>query len=418
MRILFLFFFITLYSCKEQDKNTKSITSEIEVSMVKTIDNPTYLNSQTPDFFSNQNTLWMSWLHTKDSIDYLKFAAYTNDTWGKTTTITSGKDWFVNWADFPDIAVNEQTVLTNILQKSDSGTYTYDIKLNLVPTNASSSSQKINDVLLHSDGTKSEHGFVSLQPYGETSFYAVWLDGRNTAGMDHETHTGHGGAMTLRGAIVSETGMLSREEEIDNRVCDCCQTDLSITKNKEILVAYRDRSEDEIRDIKIKKWNLDTGWSAPITVGNDNWKIAGCPVNGPALASFDNDYAVAWYSGANDMPKVQLAFGEEDSIELSNPITINSNPTMGRVDLVMISKTEAVVTWMEDKGDDTLIQLLKVTKDGTKSNVITVSKTSSERASGFPKITVLKNNIMMAFTLVQKDQPSTIITKSIAIDIL
>jgi hypothetical protein len=413
MRIILFLLFIAFFSCKKQEEKRESL---------ETIKNPAALHSQTPNLFSNQEGLWMSWLNTKDSTDFLKFAHYKNGSWKTTTTAASGNDWFVNWADFPAIAINDGTVLTNLLQKSDSGAYTYDIKLNLMqtlmrPSMSDSISWKRN-IFLHDDGTKSEHGFVSLQPYGQKSFYAVWLDGRNTSGMSHDGHSGDGGAMTLRGAIVSENGDISREEELDHRVCDCCQTDLAVTKDKQIIVAYRGRSDDEIRDVKIKKWSEATGWSEPFTVGNDNWKIAGCPVNGPALSSFNNEYVVAWFSAAQEEPKVQLAFGKGGVNELDIPININSNPTMGRVDLVMISSTEAVVSWIEDIGDDTLIQLLKVDKDGSKGEVMTVAKTSTARASGFPKLALNDKNIVIAYTLIERGLPSIIETKTVAVDAL
>ena len=36
------------------------------------------------------------------------------------------------------------------------------------------------DFILHSDGVKSEHGFVSIIPNDNNGFYVTWLDGRNT----------------------------------------------------------------------------------------------------------------------------------------------------------------------------------------------------------------------------------------------
>ena len=423
MRILFICLLFTFFSCKEQVQKQSNVEAVEQMTVAKTIKNPSQLNSQTPNLFSKDNVLWMSWLRTIDSTDYLRYARYKNGTWSKRTSAAKGRDWFVNWADFPAIATNGGNVLTNILQKSDSGAYTYDVKLNLITSLKNSLKPDTHavkrDFLLHTDGTKSEHGFVSLQPYGEKSFYAVWLDGRNTgAGMDHDSHSSTGGAMTLRGAVISEKGEISREEELDNCVCDCCQTDLIVTTDNQIIAAYRDRSDDEIRDIKIKKWNEASGWSEAIKVGDDNWKIAGCPVNGPALSAYDTNYAVAWFSAANDVPKVQLSFGKTMNTELGAPISINSNPTMGRVDVVMVSNTEAVVSWIEDKGDDTLIQLLKVNKNGSKGEVFTVSKTNAARASGFPRMAVIDDNLMIAYTLIERDLPSRIETKTVALKAL
>ena len=37
-------------------------------------------------------------------------------------------------------------------------------------------------------------------------------------------------------------------------------------------------------------------WLAPQSVFNDNWKIAACPVNGPALAAHGRNVAMTWFT--------------------------------------------------------------------------------------------------------------------------
>src|SRR5690606_40682603 len=69
---------------------------------------------------------------------------------------------------------------------------------------------------------------------------------------------------------------------------DVCSSDL-----------YRDRTVDEIRDIHVARLE-DGAWRTLPAVHADNWKIAGCPVNGPAIAATGNDAVVAWFSAAND----------------------------------------------------------------------------------------------------------------------
>ena len=96
----------------------------------------------------------------------------------------------------------------------------------------------------HTDGINAEHGFVSLLPTPEGKTFAVWLDGRHTKKEEIN-------AMTLRSAEIDKDGKLSNEVELDGRVCDCCQTGATWTKKGPIVV-YRDRSEDEIRDIAIR----------------------------------------------------------------------------------------------------------------------------------------------------------------------
>jgi hypothetical protein len=383
-----------LASCKSETKKESTSASEVITKSLQIFDNPSVGNSSLPRLFTANNKLFLSWVEKKDTVAILNFSVFENEKWSPAEAVVSGSDWFTNWADFPAIAATPNgNILTSFLQKSATGTYTYDVKLNLY--NAVKNSWKKN-FILHNDGTKSEHGFVSIRPYTENSFLVVWLDGRETAGKEHG-----GGQMTLRSAIVFEDGSIDYDTLLDERTCDCCQTGVAIGPNDEIIVAYRDRSEDEIRDISIVRWQMEGGWSKPQTVGNDHWKIAGCPVNGPSIDSNGINVAIAWFTAADDSPKVQVAFSQDIGKTFGLPFRIDNGNTLGRVDITMISDASAVVSWMENKGDDTLIQVMKIESNGSKGRAITIAKTRSERASGFPQLEVLGTIIYVVWTDVQ-----------------
>ena len=202
---LFSFVFI---QCKDA-ASSKSKKLDSQNAVVVSLSNPTKTDSQTPRLFSNASTLYMSWVTFKDDIDYLHYSSYTGNTWSTPEVIAWGDTWFTNWADFPAIAENNGSLLTSYLQKSDKAAYSYDVKLNY--KNRDSTSWKKN-FILHTDGTKTEHGFVSMIPANnQDEFFVTWLDGRNTIESnpaDHENgdHSGPG-AMTLRGAMVNIQGL-------------------------------------------------------------------------------------------------------------------------------------------------------------------------------------------------------------------
>ena len=387
INLLTVLLLLFLSSCKDETKKVADSTSDATIiSLV----NPSKIHSSLPRLFSNSNRLFLSWIEKNDSMARLNYSFYEKDLWSDPKEIIAGSDWFVNWADFPAIAENHGNILTSFLQKSANGTYTYDVKLNLFMANSKTWKKNF---ILHNDGTKSEHGFVSMRPYVANSFVVTWLDGRETVGKNHG-----GGQMTLRAAIVFEDGTIDHDTLLDDRVCDCCQTATAIGPNDEIIVAYRDRSEDEIRDISIVKWQHNGGWSQPKTIGEDNWKIDGCPVNGPSIDSFETGVAVAWFTAENDNPKVLITFSDDTGETFGLPFRVDNGLPLGRVDVAMISKKSAVISWIEEKGEETLIQLMKVNSDGSKNNTVTISKTSSERASGFPQIEVLGDKIVAAWT--------------------
>jgi len=391
-------------SCKDAQKKFSETVAR-QNSSVSLFENPAALDSQTPRLFSNNNTLYMSWVTFKDDIDYLNYASYSNDTWSVSQGITSGGDWFTNWADFPAIAENNGSLLTSYLQKSDQGTYTYDVKLNY--KNRDSTTWKKN-LILHTDGTKTEHGFVSMIPaYDTDEFFVTWLDGRNTLESELTNHENGShssrGAMTLRGARINLQGNVVNSTELDHSICDCCQTSAAMTLKGPVVV-YRDRTEEEIRDISIVRWQDNDTWTAPKTVYQDGWKIAGCPVNGPAVDAFGKNVAVAWFTAANQTPKVQLIFSNDNGASFGEPIQVNTQETLGRLDVIVLNGTEAIVCWMErDQADMAYVQLAKISSSGKKGPTVTLTKTKGGRATGFPQIEFLNGSVYAAMTLLGDD---------------
>jgi len=420
MKKLVLFiglFSIVFLQCKDA-ASSKSKKLDSQNAVVDSLSNPTKIDSQTPRLFSSAATLYMSWVTFKDDLDYLYYSSYTGNTWSTPEVIASGNTWFTNWADFPAIAQNNGSLLSSYLQKSDKAAYSYDVKLNY--KNRDSTSWKKN-FLLHTDGTKTEHGFVSMiAANNQDEFFVTWLDGRNTIESDptdHENgnHSGPG-AMTLRGAMVDIQGNVINSKELDHRICDCCQTSAAMTLNGPVVL-YRDRTHEEIRDISIVRWQADNTWSAPKTIHTDNWQIAGCPVNGPAVAAFEKNLAVAWFTAANEIPKVQVVFSSNNGETFGKPIHINTQETLGRVDIVALNNTEAVVSWMErDINDIAYVQIAKITNSGEKGPTITLTKTNAGRASGFPQIELLNGSIYAAMTLLDETNTPSIKTMRVRVE--
>lgn len=397
-----------LVSCKtETSKSEPAVLVNKRHTAIIEIKTPSSINSSLPRLFSNGEDLLMSWIQNKDSIASLKYSKFNGINWTAPTEIISGSDWFVNWADFPAIADNNGSVLTNILKKSAEGTYTYDIHLQLY------SKQKNtwkNNILLNQDGIKSEHGFVSMLPYNNDSFFVTWLDGRTLVGVPKENEQ-----MTLRAAFIDAEGEISNDILLDDKTCECCNTAATMTANGPV-VAYRDRSDTEIRDISIVRF-VNGNWTAPKNVYQDHWEIPGCPVNGPAIDSFNDAVALAWFTAENDNPRIQVSFSENQGETFGLQYRVDNGNAIGRVDVVMIDQNNAVVSWMEPDGIDTLIQILKVSSNGEKNMPITITKTRSERSSGFPQLEVVGDKLYVAWTSLEDKIPAIKIVTVLASDL-
>lgn len=335
--------------------------------------------------------VYLSWVEEKGDSGVLRFSKWTNGEWSDPALIAAGNTWFVNWADYPMIATDGSgNFMAHILDRSGPGKFSYDVK---VLTSADSGNTWQSPFVLHDDGKEAEHGFVSFLPY-QDKFLVTWLDGRNTVSgsMEGMSHEGHHGAMTLRAAILDHSGKKSGEWELDAKTCDCCQTTAALTDSGPVVI-YRDRSDEEIRDMYIVRL-VNGNWTSPRPVYRDNWKINGCPVNGPRAAAHGNDLAVAWYSAPEDSAKVQVIFSADGGATFGKPVRVDEGNTIGRVDVVMLANHSVVVSWMEGG----TIKARTISQDGKKGEPITVFDSSSARSSGFPQMEASENELIFAWT--------------------
>ena len=339
-----------------------------------------------PYLASDGENLFVSWIETvQDTVDILKVAKNTGGGFSSPTQVATGSDWFVNWADFPEIAVfSSGKYITHWLQKSSSSTYDYNVH---VAIGEFGNKNPDTTFILHDDGINAEHGFVSFAPYQDKMMVA-WLDGRKTKKAD-----GKYGQMTLRSALLDDSGMKVWDTEIDDKVCDCCQTDLVVNGNNAAVV-YRDRSDEEIRDNFLAEYR-NGNWSEPQPIHQDKWKIAGCPVNGPVIESIEDGYVSAWYTEADNKPSVFLAL---NSNEKESPILISDDSPIGRVDLIAIGDGACVVSWVEKKGANGYLFYQVIDSEGKKREKSLISAFDPSRGSGFPRMIKMGKSVIFAYT--------------------
>ena len=202
-------------------------------------------------------------------------------------------------------------------------------------------------------------------------------------------------------------GQLFNEMELDSRVCDCCQTGGTMTDSGPVFV-YRDRSEGEIRDMSFVR-KVDNKWTAPKLIAKDNWYINGCPVNGPKISSYKNQFATVWFTAANEQPTVKVAFGVGQAF--NPPIIIDSMQPLGRVDIIMLDEQRAIVSWIGTHKGETVIKAAKVNIDGSQSPPFIIAEINEARGSGFPQMEIFESQLYFAWTAVNGTSSSILMKK-------
>jgi len=349
----------------------------------------------------------MTWIEPADG-DHLVRLSRLEDglVWSAPTTIARGTDFFVNWADFPSVAMaTSGFLIAHWLEKSGTGTYAYDI--HLARSEGDGATWRPLGTA-HDDGTQTEHGFVALVAEGD-GVRAFWLDGRDMGSEVPEAggHAAHG-SMALRTALVGDA--IGVSEVLDERTCECCQTDAAMTAAGAIVV-FRDRTEAEIRDISIVR-RIGDGWTRPEPVHSDGWVVPGCPVNGPAVAAGGPEgrqVAVAWFTASENRPRVQVAFSVDAGASFEAPVVIDAMNPVGRVDIALDDAGDAIVSWLGGVDqDNAAVRLIRVPGPATAgraaptasstSTPLTIALTGGSRASGFPRIVRSGGDVVVAWT--------------------
>lgn len=342
------------------------------------------------------NDVLLTWLEPVDGGKghQLRFSRLSAGRWSAPVRVASGPLVLANWADFPGaIQRADGSIVVHWLETRAPDVFEYSPRLAV--SGDGGKTWKPMGRLHSGGGDKAEYGFVAWVPEGKGA-RGFWLDGRDLPGDERK------GAMALRTASLQ--GKAGGEERIDPRVCSCCQTDAALAAGGPVI-AYRDRSEQEIRDISVIR-RTARGWSQPVRVHADNWKIPGCPVNGPAIAAAGKRVAVAWFTAAPPSPRVQVAFSEDGGATFGQPALVDAGKPIGRVDLVLAGNGDAIVSWSAADGDGAEIRLRRVSPGGKLGPPYPVAATSAARASGFPRMVRQGDRLVLAW--VEDKEPSTI----------
>ena len=350
-----------------------------------------------PRFSSGpDDRLTLSWMEKVGDETSLRFATLENGQFGKPATVVTDTGMFVNWADLPSVMhVADQHWIAHWLRYSADKTYSYDV----VVAQSFDSGTTWSDALpAHTDGTPTEHGFVSMHRAVE-GVSLLWLDGRNTANERSENVLDT--SMTLRSGVITPGGERLHEQLLDDSVCDCCQTDVAVAASGPVAV-YRDRTADEIRDIYVTR-NIDGAWQPGVRLFADNWKIPGCPVNGPSIVADGDDVAVAWFSAADNAPVVRVIRSSDAGASFGEPIQIAAGKLSGFVGLAQLPGGSLAVSWVSrDPEVGNVVNLVHIAADGTLGPVRRIGTSGQVRL--FPQLGYQEGSLYIVWTDVTDEQ--------------
>jgi hypothetical protein len=382
-------FFLVIAACNRTSPE-QSANQPLDLGVTfAPLELPAKSGSAHPQLTSSSKGAILSWLDQDEASTTLRFSERTASGWSQPQDVSTGKDWFITAADVPSVLrLKNGTLVANWYPTTDEAIEAYDTQLSYSRDEGKTWAKAFSP---HHDGTKTQHGFVSLLELADGSLGMVWLDGR-----DQELNTTDplGGSMALYFASFDSSWKQNAESIVNARVCECCQT-AAVTTADGVLTAFRDRTAEEIRDVKVSR--LENGkWTPELSLHDDNWKIDACPINGPSLSARGRQVAAVWFAAPNDNGRAFVAFSQDAGKTWGDPIRLDDEASLGRVDIEMLDDGSAIASWVEFANGKSQFKVRRLTASGQRSAALEVP--GAGRTSGYPRMARAGNELILAWT--------------------
>jgi hypothetical protein len=369
---------------------------------IESLPSPAGPKSSEPQLTAQGERIILSWVELNGERATLRFAERTPAGWSAAQTVASGAHFFINSFDVPSVhALADGTLAAHWEERlgADEDSDASKVMLSWSKDQGRTWSAPVSP---HHDGTQTEHGFVSLYQAPGAGLGLVWIDGRAT---NPETESGD---MSLRSAIYDAAGKQLRETVVAPRVCECCSTSAAETSDG-LIVAFRNRSAAEVRDIYVTRF-AEGRWSAPAIVHADGWTIDACPINGPAIAARGRDVAVAWFMAKGDQGRAFVAFSHDSGRTFAAPVRVDDAGSFGRLGAQLLDDGSAAVMWIEKSSPRSQLRARIVSPAGMRSAPVTVADTEGSR---YPRMMRYRDELVFSWT--DTDKSSQVRTARAAI---
>ena len=345
---------------------------------IEPLQDPSEGRSSGPRLTRSEQGVLLSWVERSGGSTILKFAEKQAAGWGRPATVSSGSNWASSPADPPIVLRRMDGTLVAAWQvATDKKLEGSDIYLAHSKDNGKTWSPPFRP---HHDRTRGQHAFPSLFEAPGNALGLVWLDARAQAANPEDVDA----SISLRYAAFDQSWKQTADAEIDSRVCECCSTTAAVTSDG-VLIAFRDRSDNEIRDIAVSR--LERGkWTASTLVHADNWEIDACPVNGPMLSARGRQAVIAWFTVRNDEGQAWAAFSSDAGRTWGAPIRLDDAASLGRVGVDLLDDGSAVATWVEYANRRGQFSMRRIDAAGQRSPAVSIARASTALSSDVPRM--------------------------------
>lgn len=350
-----------------------AIPGDAQALKVEMQPNPSAANSLQANWsVTADGSPLLSWVEatSKEGFYTLKYSVRKAGQWSAPRVIIANRKFFRHPAEMPEvITLPDGTLVAHWIENPGD-----DEDAEFLNVSTSHDGVKWTaPTLAHKDRSMVQHGLASTVASGEHEVSIAWL----------EALKGEDGPVSLKRTLMSADGKYIKEETLDTDVCQCCPTSI-VKTNKGLLIAYRDRTKEDIRDIATIRFE-NGKWTSSKILNADNWKINACPTNAAASVAKGDSVAISWFTGAGAAPHVQAVLSADNGATFGKPVMISTGSAFGYTAITSDDQGGAFVSWLEksDKGAKILVRQL--TSAGVAGPVVQVAE-GGRSTLGYPKI--------------------------------
>jgi hypothetical protein len=335
--------------------------------------NPSSMDSFQPSWSAAADgSPLLSWIEAsgKEGLYTLKYSVRKGGQWSAPRVIVANRKFFRHPAEMPEVITLPDGTLFAPWIENPGG----DDDAEFLNVSTSHDGVKWTaPTLAHKDRSMVQHGLASVVASGDHEASVIWLEALH----------GEDAPVAMKRTVLGADGKVIKEESLDSDVCGCCPTSI-VKTNKGLLIAYRDRTLDDIRDIATMRFE-NGKWTASKNLNPDNWKINACPTNAAASVAKGDAVAVSWFTGAGATPHVQAILSTDDGATFGKPVMVSTGHAFGYTSITSDDQGGALVSWLEQSAKGAKILVRQVTSAGAAGPVVQVAE-GGRSTLGYPRI--------------------------------
>jgi hypothetical protein len=214
---------------------------------------------------------------------------------------------------------------------------------------------------------------------------AAWLDRRGRTTGDHDTR--------LYARIVGEPA--GHDVLIEARVSEKSPPALVSFPDGSALLSYRTLGGGTVRDINVVRYRLGR-WENDHALNRDEWRSPQCPASGPQLAVSGGRVAAAWFTAAEDRPRLRISSSPDAGSRFLMPLNVDFGNPLGGPAVAMLHDGAIVTLWVEgesshEKGPPAGLWLRRATPDYSLDPPVLVIAESVGRLRGQPRLAIVRD---------------------------